>query len=415
MIDCQRHSITRSPLVLSGVLLSLALGGCSKESTTGQGAAGNANAAGGAIIAGSGGNGANGALTGGSSGFFPGIGAAGAAGQAGMSGLGECGGVISKASLRAANLLLVIDLSKSMDTQFGTAGVSRWSAVTTSLGTALSSVKERANFGLDLFPSGGECTLPNTADLAVAVAPGKDSVALIQTALTMATPAGGTPTAGALRRALQYFATGAGKDLSGDKFVVLATDGGPNCNGDAPQCEATACTATYDLPQQCGNMNCCMGVVTGCLDESGTTAAVTALAASGIKTVVVGLPGVAPYSASLNAFAQAGGLPQSGATKYFAIDEMLGVSGLTEAFQNITTQLIKSCRLELQMAPPDPTKVNVIIDGTTIAQSGADGWEFDNTTTPPGIVVKGATCQQIEQTGAEKVTVQFGCPTMVIR
>ncbi len=79
------------------------------------------------------------------------------------------------------------------------------------------------------------------------------------------------------------------------------------------------------------------------------------------------------------------------------------------------TVLIKSCRLELEMAPPDPAKVNVIIDGTTLAQSGADGWDFDNTTTPPGIVVKGATCKALEQMGAEKVTVQFGCPTMVVR
>ncbi len=355
-------------------------------------------------------------------GFGPGFNAgntAGAAGGGGVSGLGACGGVISKARLRAANLLLVLDLSASMETTFGTSNVSRWSAVSTSLGNALTAVQDRAAFGLDLYPvavDGGDgCSLPTNAELAVAVAPGKDSVGPIKAALALATPAGGTPTAAALTRALQYFTTGAGKALAGDKFVVLATDGGPNCNKQAPQCQIDQCTYTHDLPQNCATVNCCQGVVDACLDESGTLAAVSALAASSIKTVVVGLPGVAPYAASLNAFAVAGGLPQAGTVKYFAIDEMLGVSGLTDAFQSITTELIKSCRLELEMAPPDPAKVNVIIDGTTIAQSGADGWDFDNTTTPPGIVVKGATCKALEQMGAEKVTVQYGCPTMVIR
>lgn len=341
---------------------------------------------------------------------------AGAAGGGGVSGLGACGGVISKARLRAANLLLVLDLSASMKTTFGTTNASRWSAVTTSLGSALTAVQDRAAFGVDLYPVGGEeCSLPTSADLTVAVAPGKDSVGPIKAALALAIPAGGTPTAAALTRALQYFTTGAGMGQAGDKFVVLATDGGPNCNVQAAQCQIDQCTSTHDRPEDCANVNCCQGVVQSCLDESGTLAAISALAASNIKTVVVGLPGVAPYAASLNAFAQAGGLPQAGTVKYFAIDEMLGVAGLTDTFQSITTELIKSCRLELEMAPPDPTKVNVIIDGTTLAQSGADGWDFDNNMTPPGIVVKGATCKALEQMGAEKVTVQFGCPTMVVR
>jgi len=396
---------------LAFLLTGLALG-CSKKDGPAEGSAGTGT-----------GNGLGGSTspTGTGTtplGFGPGFNfgnMAGAAGGGGVAGLGACGGVISKARLRAANLLLVLDLSASMKTTFGTTNVSRWSAVTTSLGSALTAVQDRATFGLDLYPVGGECLLPTSADLTVAVAPGKDSVGPIKAALALATPAGGTPTAAALTRALQYFTTGAGMGLSGDKFVVLATDGGPNCNKLAAQCQIDQCTSTHDLPESCTDINCCQNVVESCLDESGTLAAVSALAASNIKTVVVGLPGVAPYAASLNAFAQAGGLPQAGPVKYLAIDEMLGVAGLTDTFQSITTELIKSCRLELEMAPPDPTKVNVIIDGTTLAQSGADGWDFDNTTTPPGIVVKGATCKALEQAGAEKVTVQFGCPTMVVR
>ena len=41
-------------------------------------------------------------------------------------------------------------------------------------------------------------------------------------------------------RAYDYFTTGAGKSLSGDRFVLLATDGGPNCN---PSLTCTTATA----------------------------------------------------------------------------------------------------------------------------------------------------------------------------
>ncbi len=58
-----------------------------------------------------------------------------------------------------------------------------------------------------------------------------------------------------------------------------------------------------------------------CLDDDGAVAAVAALADAGIKTIVVGIPGTEEYESTLNAMADAGGLPADGDTSYYAVAE----------------------------------------------------------------------------------------------
>jgi hypothetical protein len=79
---------------------------------------------------------------------------------------------------------------------------------------------------------------------------------------------------------------------------------------------------------------------------------------------------------------------------------------------SITTNLVKICEFQLDRTPPDPNKVNVFIDGEVVPQEGDDGWEYDNSTNPPTIIIKGETCEQLKTEGAENVTFEFGCPTV---
>jgi hypothetical protein len=57
--------------------------------------------------------------------------------------------------------------------------------------------------------------------------------------------------------------------------------------------------------------------------------------------------------------------------------------------------------------------LNVTIDGKNIAQSGPDGWQVDQSTNPPTVVLKGATCQYMVSQGAQSVNIIYGCPTVI--
>jgi hypothetical protein len=49
-----------------------------------------------------------------------------------------------------------------------------------------------------------------------------------------------------------------------------------------------------------------------------------------------------------------------------------------------------------------------------IPQQGADGWVLDLSTSPPTVVIKGVTCDQVQIEGAESAQIIYGCPTYVI-
>jgi hypothetical protein len=261
--------------------------------------------------------------------------------------------------------------------------------------------------------------MPSTADILVPIGPGAMTVPLIEDALADYQPAGGTPTAAALSRALEYFTTGDGSALEGDRYVLLATDGGPNCNPEL-ECDIDSCTLNMD-GLNCGGQNCCAESLdpdgpASCLDEDETVAAVEALAGAGVRTFVVGIPGTSTYGATLDAMAAAG-LAENpdGPPRYYRVESMGGTQGLAEVLTRITRGVIRSCRLQLTSTPDDADYeglLNVEIDGVDVPQLGDDGWEVDRTTEPPTIVLKGATCEAIEARGAERVTITYGCPTV---
>ena len=96
---------------------------------------------------------------------------------------------------------------------------------------------------------------------------------------------------------------------------------------------------------------------------------------------------------------------------YFAISAAGGVKALTQVLTNITTGLMTTCDFVLSEHQPDIDKINVVIDGKTILEGDANGWSLDQTTVPPTVVLKGATCAAVRKSGAEQVSVTFGCPT----
>jgi hypothetical protein len=343
-----------------------------------------------------------------------------------------CGQSSIQATAKVIDILLVIDKSGSMTAKPAGFATDKWTAMKTALSGALAQVQGGISFGLELFPNNLTTPIPTSctsecwdmpageAAVVVPVAPGTTTVPTILSKFDGA-PSGGTPTAAALKVAADYFTTGTGKTLPGEKYVLLATDGGPNGNGSL-SCGASSCTVNMDLNQTgAGAMNYCSASLVAdgpksCLDEQDSVAQLSAMAAAGIKTFVVGIPGTDPYVSTLDAMAVAGGVPASTTSpKYFAVSAAGGVEGLQQVFESITRQLIKSCRLQLQSNPPDLGLLNVYVDKMVVPKPGADGWDIDTSTSPPTIVLKGATCSKVETMGASTIEIQYGCPTIVPR
>ncbi len=388
--------------------------------------------------AGSGGSGASGgstniALTGGTSGTSgtSGTGATDNAGAGDGSGVAECsfaglncGGSSLEADLRVVNMLLVIDKSGSMTDSLG--NEDKWTAMKSALAASLARVGDEMNFGLELFPYSRSLTIPEVgcepncfdlpdgdAAILVPLRPGTDVTGEISAELEATKPGGGTPTAKALRSAFDYFTQGAGASVAGNNYVLLATDGGPNGNSSLT-CEAATCTTNLD--GQCDEGNCCSFDNTHdqCLDDTSVIDALEALHDAGIPTFVVGLPGTDQYAAYLDEFADAGGVPNSGATKYYAVAQSQGVQGLTDVFNTITTQLVRSCDIPLSEPPTKSSLVNVAIDCDVVAPMSADGsgWHLDDPNAPTEVILEGPVCDRLQTDGARRVDVIFGCPTV---
>jgi hypothetical protein len=404
-------------------------------SSTGSGGAGASTATGGRP------GGASGDASTDGPGFVFGTGGVGGAGGLTDSGPipdGACGINTMTATTREVNLLLVIDKSGSMVEKPAGFTTDKWTALKTALESSLGAVKNSMSLGLELYPLSADpqnpipvlcsancCEMPAPPGINVAVAPGATSVPAILAALGSAAnaPGGGTPTAEALRRARDYFVSGAGNSLTGDKYVLLATDGGPNCNANAPQCDATTCTLNLD--RNCpiagtdaggSRGNCCDQNFAGpslCLDDAETVKQIQSLSTADIKTFVVGIPGSEAYETYLDAFALAGGGQNPSAPpNYFAVSASGGVAELTNVLSSITKTLIKSCELKLTSEPRDYGLLNVYVDGRALKRDDPNGWSLDTTTRPPTVDLKGTTCTEVETKGAESVRIVFGCPSL---
>jgi hypothetical protein len=344
-------------------------------------------------------------------------------------GLENCGTTKSQASLKKVNTLLVVDKSGSMSDQPAGYAQNKWISLTQALGTVLTNTQKLMAYGLELFPAkavastcGADCcnmAAPGTIDVPI---PG--AVADITGLLNQTVPGGGTPTAAALRSALQYF-QGAGGALQGQKIVFLATDGGPNCNAAIPGgCPVSACTNNIDgkpAPTCVGTtLNCCdpanSGSISGCLDTADVVTAIGNLRNAGIYTVVLGLPGSdkPQYITALDQIAQAGGLPNpSSPPYYYSVNASAGVQGLTDTINQITTQFINKCDIQLDQEVQDPAKVDVALDCNVLRRPGSDGgggdWYLNMSTSPPTVTLQGDVCNRVRTQGAQRIDVILGC------
>lgn len=351
-----------------------------------------------------------------------------------------CGSSNSEAKQLKVNMLIVLDKSGSMNNVPAGYDATLWESVKSALEGVLDDTKNRINYAMVLYPFPEDpaepirmdcetncCEMPAAADMNVGFdeqikastgeAPDDPAYKRILDALDDTEPGGGTPTALALRHAREYLQRA---KLDGATYLLLATDGGPNCNPEASSCSIEQCTTNIDgkCDPDRPELNCCGAVPIGCVDDDETRSAIADLAGDGVKTYVVGIPGSEPYEAYLDAFAEAGGVPNEDpddpdAPKYYRVSEDGGSAALAATFKRITEELVTSCKIPLASGAPEPEKVNVAVNCVMLPKEDADGneqWKLNQDATV--VTILGEDCEAIEENGARRVDVLLGCPTL---
>jgi hypothetical protein len=304
----------------------------------------------------------------------------------------NCGKAGQKTKRLPADVLLVLDRSLSMNYSIaasdcycnqadatGSGFGGRVCADTTDCKTRWNSTKDglkatlanstNVNWGLKFFmtPKAAECGV--TPDPEVPIGP--DTAAKIQAAIEGADQSLSTPTTAAINAAVAYLKT---VDDGNKKFILLATDGEPNC-GASPRTGKPETNTT---------------------DVDGATAALAAAKAAGFTAYVVG---IGPAMTTLSKLAQAGG-----DRDYFPATSP---EQLAEALSSIST-IVGSCSFASDVSPPDPNNVAVYVNKQKVDRSDSEGWKYGGS--DKEIILTGKYCDEILKGTETDVQILFGCP-----
>jgi hypothetical protein len=265
---------------------------------------------------------------------------------------------------------------------------SKWSLVITALNQVVQQTETKVNWGLMFL--GAEPTQCGAATAPV-VDVGPSNFSAIQAALNGETFSGllGTPTAPVMNNAVKYLT---GLTDPNPKYLLLATDGEPNCAGGTNTLNVT--------------------------DDVGAENAVTAAYTAGFPTFVVGIATTTDATASnaLNVMAANGGEAQTGAaTQYYAVSD---TATLVTVLNKILGKAL-SCTIPLSGVNGTLDKVAVSAkdaNGNTIEimQDATNGWSYTDAT-KTAIILNGDSCNNLQSVTYTDFHFIFTCSTGMIK
>jgi hypothetical protein len=293
------------------------------------------------------------------------------------------------------DVLFLLDRSGSMDVGFGPG--TRYQAVAAILEEIATTYGARVRFGYQEMPGRQGCAgIPLAACCASppSVGVADANAAAVVAAIGAASPMdGSTPTAAALSAAASYYDGLADGILN--RYVLLATDGAPNC------------TITGELTSP-------TSPATGACADA--IAQATALVARGVRVVVLGVgadlaDAKSDAGACLDDLAHAGGAAASpGSPGYYTASDPEELQmAIEQIFGGINRP---SCDLRFKEPLQDTSKVAIYLDGQQIPRNSGDGWRLDTSQDPPVARITGAYCDAIEtfQVGTIEALYQCGNP-----
>jgi hypothetical protein len=294
---------------------------------------------------------------------------------------------------RPANFYLVLDHSASM------ADHGKWDSLTTAASALVKSVGAASRFGAAMFPTHSEC---GAGSEIMSLRPGGEgAAAALASAMSAVPPEGGTPTASTLEGLLTALPL-----EDGHTFVILATDGGPNCNS-VLTCDVAHCTNNLDSFHTCvpGGPNCCDDHPAGCIDGDATVRAALDLRAAGMPTFVIGVPGSEAYASVLARVAEAGGTARSGAaTDYYRVEGTDGAA-LAAALKEVASAArVSPCEVDLARSVIE-RYLRVLVGGAPVPESAQDGF----TARGPHLELHGSACNAVRGGAALRVSEIVEC------
>ena len=291
-----------------------------------------------------------------------------------------------KVSRAAPNIHLVIDRSGSMSLNATTGlppangNTAKWQDLSTTLTSLLGNYGSQANaWGMSIFPSTFAYRSCTAGDIAIPMAPPATSIPQIANVIgqfnaqNLLSYDGKTPTSAAMQGVYDNVAL---DDTSRNNYVVLMTDGMPNCAGNP---------------------------------ETGVTPIIAALEAKSpsVRTFVIGFGSDTQSNpALLNDWAVAGHTDLAGSTKYY---QAANATALQQAFQDIVVG-VASCTFTLNSTPADPSLVVGQLNGQPIAIDLANGFTYD--VASQSVSFHGSACQLIQNDPSVLVEIIYGCPAV---
>ena len=276
-----------------------------------------------------------------------------------------------------------------------------------------------ARLGATVYPAASQCGASSNIDVQLPMPTATDDgtdAALASAAnavnarIQVLMPSGGTPTGSSLDFLGTYGGINDNSDFR-DDFVLLLTDGLPNCNPANPNniCPNTVpggncvgmCTQMQIDACNCTGITCAPTTLcsNSCLDQQGAVDAVKRLRLKGIRTIVVGFgadlaAGAGPVV--LNAMAREGGFARecpnstdgecggqpgscNTATKQCSTSFFQAANGteLAAALRKISESFQGDpCEFTLSARPSDPRYLSVVVNGSTLAE-GAMTYRYD--------------------------------------
>jgi hypothetical protein len=302
-------------------------------------------------------------------------------------------------SLLTPDMLIVLDRSYSM------AREGHWTPALDAVYAVTESLDLLIWFGLMVFPNTAEPDACDGSDIRTQciaarepdVPCASDNAGAIRTTLEGTIPCGGTPIAQSLEAAQRYLAD-LSSTTSHPSYVVLATDGAPNCNGSL---DGATCTCT-------ASDGGCDPNVYNCLDDVRTLSVIDGLHVAGTQVFVIGIR-ASEWTAVLDSMAAHGGtgaaiMAEDTASIEAAFSEAAGAAA--------------SCEFELGSPDPsaDPDLVNFYFDGVAVpmdAEGECDaGWAWiDDAHTR--VRFCGVACDRLRSHAVTEVRATFGCPTII--
>jgi hypothetical protein len=273
---------------------------------------------------------------------------------------------------RESEVLLVLDRSGSMNQRLG--GMSRWQLLRNALAATLPRFEDRINVGALFFPEDGAAS--RTAACAIANVPSVDVIPSFRatprvlSVLDNSGTGGGTPTAAALQRAYTYFVRNPSRLRA--RYLLLATDGAPNCN---PDLDGSTCRCT-------GGGSCRTSDPTRCLDDVRTVDIVRQIANNPVAPMATYVIGIANddetvFASTLTAMAVAGGRPKrlaDGRATYYDVREPDDLATALNAVQNAVAR----CTFLAPSRPREGTTITILVNGVAAVrdETRANGWDW---------------------------------------